>query len=282
MQLLILPDLALGLAHHAPKTYIAQDVGLIVFFVFAYVAGRTVNSEAGRASAAELVVVLLVLAAAQVLLGWDTTPIFTYVEAACAGGVAFALLRPNRPRLLLLSLALALLAHDAVAVKNGSGSTTGIELAAALAIVAYLVVRVRHRLPQWLVVAVACATLTGFLAFTADGADRARPVPRYGPVEPRAHLRSSSGAAGRSTARRCPSSSDAGSAEASTRRRRRGSSRSPSSTGDAISRTSRRCTSSPTSSCSSTACSDSPGWLQFVVGVAILGIRALESGDKTP
>jgi len=28
--LLILPDLLLGLAHHAPKTYIAQDLGLIV------------------------------------------------------------------------------------------------------------------------------------------------------------------------------------------------------------------------------------------------------------
>ena len=46
--LLILPDLLLGFAHHAPKTYIAQDLGLIVFLVFAYVAGRTVSVQAGR------------------------------------------------------------------------------------------------------------------------------------------------------------------------------------------------------------------------------------------
>ncbi|HEY2741430.1 MAG TPA: hypothetical protein VGI69_04525 [Gaiellaceae bacterium] len=166
---LILPDLALGLAHHAPKSYIAQDLGLIVFFVFAYVAGRTVSTEAGRASAAELVAVLLVLAAGQALFGWGTTPIFTYVEAACAAAAAFALFRPNKAGWLLLALALALLVNDAIDIKNGSGSTTGIEFVAALGLVAYLVVRVWHLLPQWLVVAVGVAALAGFLVFTADG-----------------------------------------------------------------------------------------------------------------
>jgi hypothetical protein len=168
--LLILPDLALGLAHHAPKTYIAQDLGLMVFFLFAYVIGRTVSAEAARTSAAELVTVLLVLGAAQVLFNWDTTPIFTYVEAACAGAVGFALLQPKKSHLLLLGLAVALLAHEAIAIKNGTGSTTAVELAAALGVIAYLVARVRHLVPQWLVVGIAAAAIAGFLAFTADGA----------------------------------------------------------------------------------------------------------------
>jgi hypothetical protein len=170
--LLILPALALGLHHHAPKTYIAQDLGLMVFFVFAYVAGRAVSADAARASAIELVVLLLALAVAQALLGWDTTPIFTYVEAACTGAIAFALLRKDkgRQRLLLLAAAIALLANDAVAIREGTGSTTSIELAAALGIVAYLVVRVRGFLSQRLVIAIAAIALAGFLAFTADGA----------------------------------------------------------------------------------------------------------------
>lgn len=168
--LLIVPDLLLGLAHHAPKTYIAQDLGLIVFFVFAYLAGRTIGVATGRAAAAEFVVVLLVLAALQALLSFDTTPIFTYVEAACAGGAAFAaLLQPTKPRLLLLCLAVALLANDAVAITNGTGSTTGVELAASLGIVGYLLVRSRRLLPQWLVVAAAAAALVGYVAFSSDG-----------------------------------------------------------------------------------------------------------------
>lgn len=168
--LLILPDLALGLAHHAPKSYIGQDLGLIVFFVLAYVAGRTVSARAGRKSAVELVGVLLLLAGVQALLGWDTTPIFTYVEAACAGAIGFALLQPKRVWLLLLVPALALLADDAIGITNGSNSTTAIELAAALGIVGYLVVRVRHLLPQWLVVAIGVVALAGFVAFASDGA----------------------------------------------------------------------------------------------------------------
>lgn len=169
--LLIVPDLLLGLAHHAPRTYIAQDLGLIVFFVFAYVAGRTVGEHAARACAVELVVVLLLLGGAQAVFGWDTTPIFTYVEAACAGAIAFALLRPRKPWLLLvLGLGLALLANDAIDIKRGTGSTTAVELACALALVAYLVVRRRPLLRQWLVLGIAAAVLAGFLAFTSDGA----------------------------------------------------------------------------------------------------------------
>jgi hypothetical protein len=168
--LLIVPALLLGLAHHAPKSYIAQDLGLIVFFVFAYVAGRTISAEAARAGAIELVGVLLVLAGAQALFGWDTTPIFTYVDAACAGAVAFAVLRPTKTRLVMGGLALVLLGRGAIAVKHGSGSTTAVELAAALGIIVYLVVRARRLVPQWLVIAIAAAALVGFLAFNADGA----------------------------------------------------------------------------------------------------------------
>jgi hypothetical protein len=169
--LLILPDLALGIAHHAPKTYIAQDLGVIVFFVLAYVVGRTVSAEAGRAGAIELVDVLLLMAAAQAVLGWGTTPIFTYVEAACAGALGLAVLEPRKARLLSLGLALVLLGADAVAVKRGTtGSTTAIELAAALGVLAYLAVRARRLVPQWLVVGIAVVGLAGFLAVTSDGA----------------------------------------------------------------------------------------------------------------
>jgi hypothetical protein len=169
--LLVLPGLALGLAYHAPAKYIAQDLGVIVFFILAYAVGRTVSAEAGRAGAIELVDVLLLMGAAQAVLGWGTTPIFTYVEAACAGAVGFALLEPRKARLLPVGLALVLLGADAVAVKHGTtGSTTAIELAAALGVIAYLAVRARHLVPQWLVVGIAVVGLAGFLAVTSDGA----------------------------------------------------------------------------------------------------------------
>jgi hypothetical protein len=168
--LLIVPAFLLGLHHHAPKTYIAQDLGLIVFFVFAYVAGRTVSDKVGRASSAELVNLLLVLGTAQKLFGLDSTPIFTYVEAACVGAVAFALFRPGKTRLIPLAVAFVLLGADAVAVKHGSGTTTAVELAAALGVIAYLVVRGWDLVPEWLAIGVAVAVLAGFLAFTADGA----------------------------------------------------------------------------------------------------------------
>jgi hypothetical protein len=168
--LLVIPDLLLGVAHHAPKSYIAQDLGLVVFFLFAYVAGRTVTVASGRGSSVELVNVLLLLAAAQKIFGLDTTPIFTYVEAACVGAVAFALFRPGKTRLLPLVVALVLLGDEALAVKHGSGSTTAVELAVALGIVAYLAVRGWRLVPEWLAIVAALAALAGFLAFTADGA----------------------------------------------------------------------------------------------------------------
>jgi len=142
----------------------------MVFFVFAYVAGRTVRARTSRVSAMEFVVVLLLLGLAQSFLSWDTTPIYTFGEAAAAGAVAFVLLRPSKVGLLLLGAAVALLAHDATGVKNGTGSTAAVELAAALGVIAYLVVRWRKLLPRWLVIAVAAAVLVGFLAFTSDGA----------------------------------------------------------------------------------------------------------------
>src|SRR4029077_21086564 len=108
---------------------------------------------------------------AQAIFGWDTTPIFTYVEAACAGALAFALLEPKKARLLPVGLALVLLGADAVAVRNGTtGSTTAIELAAALGVIAYLALRAWHLLPQWLVVGIAVIGLAGFLGVTSDGA----------------------------------------------------------------------------------------------------------------
>lgn len=172
--LLIAPDLVLGLAHHAPKSYIAQDLGLMVFFVFAYIAGRAVSIEAGRASAPELVGVLLLLGAAQALFNLDTTPIFTYVEAACAGAIGVALLQPNRVRQLPVAiaavLAVVLLAHDAVDVARGSGTTTAVELAAALGVIAYLAVRARNLVSARLAIAIAAVAFVGFVAFTSNGA----------------------------------------------------------------------------------------------------------------
>ena len=168
--LLILPDLLLGVAHHAPKSYIAQDLGLIVFFLFAYIAGRTIDSETGRGMALELVAVLLLLASAQKLFNWDTTPLFTYMEAACAGALAFVLFQPRKPRVVALGLlALVLLGADALEIKNGTTSTTAVELAAALGVLGYLVIRERNLLPEWALVAIAGAVVVGFLALAPDG-----------------------------------------------------------------------------------------------------------------
>jgi hypothetical protein len=167
--LLIVPGLLLAVAHHAPKSYVGQDLGLVVFFVLAYTAGRLVGSATGRALSGELVVILVLLAGAQELFTLDTTPIFTYAEAACAGAIAFALLRPTRARLLFLCVAIAVLVEDAIQIKNGTGSTTAVELAAALGLIAYLVIRSRNLVPQRVVLAIAAVALVGFLAFTADG-----------------------------------------------------------------------------------------------------------------
>jgi len=167
---LVVPGLILGLAHHASKTYMAQDLGLVVFFVFMYLAGRIATLEAARASAEELVSALLLLAIAnQLFLGGVTPPLYTYLGAACAAGIGFLVLRPRGANLLLVGLALVLLVSQAVAVKEGSGSTTAIELAGALGIFAYLVIRRSRLLPQWIVVALALVALVWFIGFTSDG-----------------------------------------------------------------------------------------------------------------
>lgn len=167
---LIVPGLALGIAHHASKTYIAQDLGLVVFFAFMYLAARLVAPEAARASAGELTALLLLLGIANVLfLGQVTPPLYTFLGAACAAAVGFLILRPRDAGLLSVGLAVVLLVNQAVAVRDGSGSTTAVELAGALAVLAYLAVRRWRLLPLWLVVALAVVGLVGFVGFTADG-----------------------------------------------------------------------------------------------------------------
>jgi hypothetical protein len=166
-----LPALVVGLAHHDRLLFVAQDLGLIVFFVFMYTAGRAVDADTGRTSATEFVEVLLALAVAQFLLfKWEVAPLFVYIEAACAGAIAVALLRPRTARVLPVALAVTLLAFDAVRIKNGGSSTTAIELGGALALLAYVVARRLQAVPQWLVVALAAVALAGFVGFTSDGA----------------------------------------------------------------------------------------------------------------
>jgi hypothetical protein len=164
------PAFLLGLARHTPRSYFGQDVGLVVFFVFMYVAGRTAIAAAASDWADELVDILLALAVAHfVLLGWATSPIYNYIEAAAAGAVAFALFRPSRSRLLSLCTALAILVGDGIAVAEGTDSTVTIEVIGAVALVGYLVVRRRKLVPQWLIVALAVVALAGFIGGTGDG-----------------------------------------------------------------------------------------------------------------
>lgn len=166
----LLPALAVGMAHHNRSLYVAQDLGLIVFFIFMYLVGRAVSAEAARASAGEIVEALLVLAVAKVVLfGWDITPLYSYIEAASACALAFLLLRPRSARLLPVGVAVTLLAYDAVQVKHGTNSSTAIELAGALGVVAYAAVRSRRLVPQWLLVAIALVAVVGFVGFTRDG-----------------------------------------------------------------------------------------------------------------
>jgi hypothetical protein len=167
----LVPALAVGLLHHNRPLYIAQDLGLIVFFVFMYLAGRTATADAARASADEIVEALLALAVAKlVLFGWDVSPLYSYVEAAAAGALAVLLLRPRQARLLPVAIAATLLAYDAVEIKRGTNSSTAIELAGALAVLLYLVVRARRLVPLWLVLTVAVVAAVGFIGYTHDGA----------------------------------------------------------------------------------------------------------------
>lgn len=166
----LVPALAVGVFHHNRLLYVAQDLGLIVFFCFMYLVGRAVTAEAARASAAELVDVLLLLAAARwILVSWDLFPIYEYFEAAAAGALAVLLLRPRQARLLPVGLAVALLALDVEQIRAGTNASTAVELAGALAILAYLALRVRRTLPQWLIVACALVAIAGFVGATSDG-----------------------------------------------------------------------------------------------------------------
>lgn len=166
------PALALGLAHQNRPVNVAQDLGLVVLFVFMYLAGRTVDADTGRRSAEELIDVLLWLFAARLLLfHWpEIEPLFTYVEAACAGALAFVLLRPQRTRVLTLGLAVTLLAVEGELVRNGAGSSIAVDLAVALGLVAYIAVRIRRLVPQWLIVGATIVGVVGFIGFTPDGA----------------------------------------------------------------------------------------------------------------
>jgi hypothetical protein len=167
----LVPALAVGLFHHNRPLYIAQDLGLIVFFVFMYVAGRAVTADAARASSGEIVETLLILAVAKlVLFGWDISPLYSYVEAAAAGALAILLLRPRQARLLPVAAAITLLVYDAKLIHRGTNASTAIELAGALAVLAYLAVRARGLVPQWLVVALAIVAAVGFIGYTHDGA----------------------------------------------------------------------------------------------------------------
>lgn len=168
--IVLLPALAVGLHHHNRLLYVAQDLGLIVFFVFMYVVGRAVSPGTARSSAGELTDTLLLLAVVQWLLfRWNLFPLYSYFEAASAAALAFVLLRPRDSRLLAAGLAVALLTFDAVQIKEGTNSSTAVELAGALGVLVYLAVRTRRLVPQWLVIALALLAFTGFLGLTRDG-----------------------------------------------------------------------------------------------------------------
>jgi hypothetical protein len=166
------PALLVGLAHHDRLLFVGQDVGLIVFFVFMYGVGRTVDAAAARAAATDVVGVLLMLAVAQVVLfGWQPYPLYVYVEGAAAGAIAFAILRPRTASLLAVAAALVFLAADAASLPNAStGSSLTFQLAGAIAAIGYLVVRIRPLVPQRLIVAVAVIGFIGFIGVTPDGA----------------------------------------------------------------------------------------------------------------
>jgi lysophospholipase L1-like esterase len=167
----LVPALGIGLLHHNRLLYIAQDLGLVIFFVFMYLAGRVATADAARASAGEIVQALLALAVAKlVLFGWDISPLYSYVEAAAAAALALVLLRPRQAKLLPVAVAITLLAYDAVLIKHGTNSSTAVELAGALAVLVYLAVRARRLVPQWLVVALAIVAVVGFVGYTHDGA----------------------------------------------------------------------------------------------------------------
>ena len=171
--LIVLPALLLGLAHHWSLTNIAQDLGLVVFFVFMYAAGRAASAGAVGVFAAELVNILLLVAVGTLLiLPWHNfPPLFLYIEPTAAGALAFLLLRPRGARLLPLGVAAAFLVADAISIGKGTASSaTTLGLLLGLGILAYLALRLRSLVPQWLLVAVAVVAVIGLVGFTHDGA----------------------------------------------------------------------------------------------------------------
>lgn len=168
--LVAVPAFLYGIPHRTSLSYFGQDVGLVVFFAFMYLAGRAASGAGALAWAEELVGVLLLLAVVHfVLLGWDTAPIYTYIEAASTGAVAFAIYRPSRRAMIPLALAVVFLLSDVLATVNGTDSTITIMLLGALGMIAYLLIRGRELVPKWVIVAVAVVALAGFVGFTSDG-----------------------------------------------------------------------------------------------------------------
>jgi acyl-CoA thioesterase-1 len=167
----LLPALLVGLAHHDRPLYVAQDLGLIVFFSFMYLAGRLSTADAAQASAGEITGLLLLLAASDTMLfHWQIAPLYSFTEAACAGALALFVLRRRANQLAPVGLAILLLAGDAVQIKNGTGASAAVEFAGALGIVGYLVVRRFRLVPLWILVPAAVLALAVFVGFTSDGA----------------------------------------------------------------------------------------------------------------
>ena len=173
--LIAVPALLIGLAHHARLTYVAQDLGLVVFFVFMYIAGRAASGSEAQAWAGELVDVLLLVAVAQfVFFGWSIAPLYTYIEPASAGAIALVLMRPSGRAggLLRLGVAILLLGSEAVAAASFASTATTVSLALLLAggVLAFAVLRLRPVVPLAALVGVAALAAAFFLAFTHDGA----------------------------------------------------------------------------------------------------------------
>jgi hypothetical protein len=167
------PALLLGLAHRWSLTYVAQDLGLVVFFVFMYFAGRAADAGVAGVFAPELINVLLLVAVGTLLvLPWQNfAPLILYVEPTAVGALAFLLLQPRRAHLLPVGVAAAFLVSDAISIGEGnSSSTTTLGLLSALGILAYLALRLRRLVPQWLLVGIAVVAVVGFVGFTHDGA----------------------------------------------------------------------------------------------------------------
>jgi hypothetical protein len=170
------PAVLIGLAHHWRATFIAQDVGLVVFFVFVYIAGRASGGRGTGAWAGELVDVLLLVAVAQlVFFGWNIAPLYAYVEATCVGALVLVFMRPEGRRgggMLRVGVAVTLLASEAVATatRSSTASTIALGLLMAGGVVVFVALRLRPHVPTLALIAVAAVAFVGILGFTHDGA----------------------------------------------------------------------------------------------------------------